>query len=175
MLFRSSPDEALNTAFEWAKVRLDSFFVDTPGVGRSLAAGYAAARPGWGDGRPGYALYFGRDACWSALALLAAGDFAGARLVLRFLGDTQDVSGKVIHEYTTSGLAHYDAADSTPLYLLLAGRYAAWSGDLAFLEGQWRRLEQAYRFCLETDADGDGLIENTRVGHGWIEIGRAHV
>jgi mannosylglycerate hydrolase MGH1-like protein len=173
-----SPDERLNTAFEWAKVRLDGFLIETPGVGRSLAAGYAATRPGWGAGRPGYAWYFGRDACWSAFALLAAGDMAAARLVLRFLGATQDVSGKVIHEYTTSGLAHYDAADSTPLYLLLAGRYAAWTGDLEFLAERWKEIAAAYRFCLETDTDGDGLIENTRVGHGWIEMGRlagAHV
>src|SRR5207244_3603516 len=77
----------------------------------------------------------------------------------------------VIHEYTTSGLAHYDAADSTPLYLLLAGRYAAWTGDLAYLGERWSELERAYRFCLETDSDGDGLIENTRIGHGWIEMG----
>jgi hypothetical protein len=166
-----SPDAGLNEAFDWAKARLDAFVVDTPGVGRSLAGGYAAARPGWGDGRPGYAWYFGRDACWSALALLAAGDFSAARLVLRFLGATQDVTGKVIHEYTTSGLAHYDAADSTPLYLLLAGRLAQWTGDLAFLEERWPEIERAYRFCLETDTDGDGLIENTRVGHGWIEMG----
>lgn len=166
-----SPDAGLNSAFEWAKSRLDACFVETPGVGRSLIAGYAPSRPGWGDGRPGYAWYFGRDACWTALALLAAGDYAGCRLVLRFLGATQDVSGKVIHEYTTSGLAHYDAADATPLYLLLAGRYAAWTGDLAFLAERWPEIERAYRFCLETDTDGDGLIENTRVGHGWIEMG----
>jgi hypothetical protein len=166
-----SPDEALNHAFYWAKLRLDACFVDTPGVGRSLVAGYAPSRPGWGDGRPGYAWYFGRDACWTAMALLAAGDYASCRMVLRFLGTSQDISGKVIHEFTTSGLAHYDAADSTPLYLLLAGRYAAWTGDLAFLEERWPELERAYRFCLETDSDGDGLIENSRVGHGWIEMG----
>ncbi|HTR20305.1 MAG TPA: GH116 family glycosyl hydrolase [Gemmatimonadales bacterium] len=166
-----APEDELNIASEWAKQRLDACFVDTPGIGRSLVAGYAASRPGWGDGRPGYAWYFGRDACWSALALLAVGDFAGARLVLRFLGETQDVSGKVIHEYTTSGLAHYDAADATPLYLLLAGRYAAWTGDLAFLEERWSQIDRAYRYCLETDRDDDGLIENTGVGHGWIEMG----
>lgn len=166
-----SPDEPLNRAFQWAKTRLDGCFVETPGVGRSIVAGYAASRPGWGDGRPGYAWYFGRDACWSALALLAAGDYASTRLVLRFLGQTQDVSGKVIHEHTASGLAHYDAADSTPLYLLLAGRYAAWTGDLTFLGERWAEIERAYRFCLETDTDGDGLIENTGVGHGWIEMG----
>ena len=166
-----SPDEPVNRAFEWAKLRLDSFFVETPGVGRSLVAGYAPARPGWGDGRPGYAWYFARDACWTAFALLAAGDYASCRLILRFLGLSQDVSGKVIHEYTTSGLAHYDAADATPLYLLLAGRYAAWTGDLAFLGDRWSELERAYRYCLETDSDGDGLIENTAVGHGWVEMG----
>ena len=166
-----SPDEPLNRAFEWAKARLDSCFMETPGVGRSLVAGYAPSRPGWGDGRPGYAWYFGRDACWSAMALLAAGEYASSRLVLRFLGMTQDVSGKVIHEYTASGLAHYDAADATPLYLLLAARYAAWTADLAFLEERWAEIERALRFCRETDRDGDGLIENTRVGHGWIEMG----
>ena len=166
-----SPDDALNRALEWAKVRLDAFVVDTPGVGRSLVAGYAPSRPGWGDGRPGYGWYFGRDACWTAFAQLAAGDFLTPRLVLRFLGGAQDVTGKVPHEVTTSGLAHYDAADSTPLYLLLAGRYAAWTGDLAFLDRAWDRVERAYRFCLATDADGDGLIENAGVGHGWIEMG----
>ena len=166
-----SPDPLVNTAVEWAKQRIDGFVVDTPGVGRSLVAGYAASRPGWGDGRPGYAWYFGRDACWTALAALAAGDFSLARLVLRHLGQTQDVTGKVIHELTTSGLAHYDAADSTPLFLLLAGRYAAWTGDLPFLEERWPELERAYAFCLTTDSDGDGLIENAGVGHGWIEVG----
>jgi hypothetical protein len=166
-----SPDDQLNRALEWAKVRLDGCVVDTPGVGRSVVAGYAPTRPGWGDGRPGYAWYFGRDACWTALAHLAGGDFLTPRLVLRFLGAAQDVTGKVPHEVTTSGLAHYDAADSTPLYLLLAGRYAAWTGDLAFLDGVWQRLERAYRYCLSTDTDSDGLIENAGVGHGWIETG----
>ncbi len=166
-----TPDAGLDAALEWAKLRLDGFRIDTPGVGRSLAAGYAASRPGWGDGRPGYGWYFGRDACWSAWAQLALGDHEGPGEVLRFLGATQDVTGKVIHELTTSGVAHYDAADSTPLYLLLAGRYAAWTGDLALLETEWPRLERAYRFCLATDRDGDGLIENSGVGHGWIEMG----
>jgi familyl 116 glycosyl hydrolase-like protein len=166
-----APSADLERGFEWAKLRLDSFVAETPGVGRSLLAGYARSRPGWGDGRPGYAWYFGRDACWTAFASLAAGDREAARDVLRFLSRTEDVSGKVLHEYSTSGLVHYDAADSTPLYLLLAGRYAAWTGDLEYLERYWPAIEAAYRFALETDRDGDGLIENHRVGHGWIEHG----
>jgi len=164
-------DAAVDRAFEWAKRRLDLFVADTPGVGRSLLAGYAASTPGWGEARPGYAWYFGRDACWASFALLAAGEFSVVRQVLRFLGDRQDVTGKVLHEATTSGQFHYDAADSTPLYLLLVARYLAWTNDTAFLASLWPRVERAYAFCLSTDSDGDGLIENARVGHGWIESG----
>lgn len=173
-----TPDPDLGPAFEWAKIRTDSFVAETPGLGRSLLAGYASSRPGWGDGRPGYGWYFGRDACWTGFAQLAAGQREPVRDVIRFLSIHQDVSGKVLHEYSTSGLSHYDAADSTPLYLLLVARYAAWTGDIEFLRKHWSQVERAYRFCLETDSDGDGLIENSRVGHGWIEhgpLGGSHV
>jgi len=91
--------------------------------------------------------------------------------VIRFLGDRQDVTGKVLHEATTSGQFHYDAADATPLYLLLVGRYLAWTGDRDFVASIWQHVERALAFCLSTDTDGDGLIENARVGHGWPESG----
>jgi len=162
---------SFDNAFEWAKRRLDGFLADVPGVGRSLLAGHATSRPGWNDGRPGYAWFFGRDACWTGLALLAAGEFSVVRQVIRFLGDRQDVTGKVLHEATTSGQFHYDAADATPLYLLLVASYLAWSGDRDFVASIWPHVERAYAFCVSTDGDADGLIENARVGHGWIESG----
>jgi glycogen debranching enzyme len=168
-----APDPRVSEALDWAKYRLDSYLVDTPGVGRSLVAGYWKSRPDWfHEGRPGYAWYFGRDAVWTALGSLAVGQFEAVRHVLRFLGEHQDPTGIILHECTTSGLVHYDAADSTPLYLLLAARYFAWTGDAAFIRSQWGRLRRAYAFCLGTDRDGDGLMENTGVGHGWIEFGR---
>ena len=167
----TSGDVQFDHALEWAKRRLDAFVAETPGVGRSLLAGHAASTPGWGDGRPGYAWYFGRDACWAAFGLLAAGEFSLVRQVLRFLADRQDVTGKVLHEATTSGQFHYDAADSTPLFLLLVARYLAWTGETAFVASIWPKVERAYEFCVATDSDGDGLIENARVGHGWIESG----
>ncbi len=166
-----APEPPVPRALEWAKRRLDAFLADVPGVGRSLLAGYAASRSGWGEGRPGYAWFFGRDACWTAFALLAAGEHSVPRQVLRFLGDTQDVTGKVIHEVTTSGQYHYDAADSTPLYLLLVARYFAWTADRDFVRSIWPHVERALAFCAATDVDGDGLVENARVGHGWIESG----
>ncbi len=165
-------DPELAEAIEWAKWRLSTYRVQVPGLGTSLVAGYAISRRGpFFDGRPGFAWYFGRDSVWTALACLAVGQSDAAREVLEFLGRHQDITGKILHECTTSGVIHYDAADSTPLYLLLAARYLAATGDADTLRREWPRIRKAYEFCLSTDGDGDGLIENTGVGHGWVEFG----
>jgi hypothetical protein len=167
----SDPD--LAEALDWAAWRLSTYRVHVPGSGTSLVAGYGRARPGsLGDGRPGYAWFFGRDACWTALACLAVGQAEAAGEVLEFLSRHQDITGKILHECTTSGVVHYDAADSTPLYLLLAARYLAATGDRDTIQRHWPRIVKAYQFCLSTDSDGDGLIENAGVGHGWVEFGR---
>ena len=159
-------DGRFDRSFEWAKRRLDAFLGDVPGVGRSLLAGYAASRPGASEARPGAAWFFGRDACWASLALLAEGEYSLVRQIVRFFSDRQDVTGKVLDEATTSGQFSFDAADSTPLYLLLVARYLAWSGDREFVAAIWPHVERAYAFCLSTDSDGDGLIEHTGAGHG---------
>ncbi len=171
-----APNSELMTAFSWALVATDRFFVETPGVGASLMAGYSTTQSGWNgghtiSGRPGYAWYFGRDSVWTALAMLAYGDFAKVRSVLEFLGTYQDITGKIAHEITTSGHVHYDAADATPLYIILMGRYLRASGDKRFVRQEFPRLREAIDFCFSTDTDGDHLIENTNVGHGWIESG----
>ncbi|MFN8667111.1 MAG: hypothetical protein U0164_07865 [Gemmatimonadaceae bacterium] len=167
----ATPSAELNEAWEWAKARLAASVVEVPGVGTGLVAGYAASRPGWGDSRPGYAWFFGRDACWSGDALLAAGMFDEARIALEFLAATADVTGKIAHEVTTSGVAHYDAADSTPLWLRFVTAYAEWTGDLATVRALWDRVRAACAFVVSHDRDGDGLPENLGVGHGWVESG----
>jgi len=159
-----SDDGALDRAVGWAKRRLDAFLGDVPGVGRSLLAGHGLSQPGWRDGRPGAAWFFGRDAAWAALALLAEGEYSLVRQVIRFLGDRQDVAGRVLEEATTSGQFHYDAADTTPLFLLVVARYLAWSGDRDFVASIWPHVERAYAACLASDVDGDGLIESRPPG-----------
>lgn len=171
-----SPDKNFNQGYAWSLAATDRFFVETPGLGTSLVAGYNGTDRGWDgghrvNGRPGYAWYFGRDAVWSAMAILAYGDFEGVREVLDMLIRYQDLSGKIFHELSTSGFVHYDASDATPLFIILAGRYLMHSGDSAYIRQNWPAIQKALDYCFATDTDGDGLIENTNVGHGWVEGG----
>lgn len=171
------PDAHFNESFRTALVSTERFFVNVPGLGSSLMAGYASTGHGWNgghavSGRPGYAWFFGRDSAWTSFAMLGCGLFDAVRDVLAFLGDHQDLTGKILHEMTTSGFVHYDAADATPLYIILLGRYLAATGDVRFVRSQNARFRRALSFCRSTDTDGDHLIENTNVGHGWIEGGK---
>ena len=171
-----TPEPDFNTAARWAKLKTAAFVCTVPSLGKSLLAGFANTSEGCpdGSGRPGYAWFFGRDACWTALAMLHYGDFDNVSVLLQFLGRHQEFTGKILHELTTSGAVHYDAADSTPLYVMLMARYLDHTGDKDFVRSQWLHVRKAMEFLLSTDRDGDGLIENTDVGHGWIEGGKLY-
>ena len=177
----ASPDPTLNEAFRWAKVGLEAFRMTTPGMGTGLAAGFAAAKraeedPWSADNdflrRPGYGWYFGRDGVWSALAADAYDGSDLAEQALRFLARYQDIDGKILHEMSPAWVAHYDAADSTPLFLLGLEHHVRTTGDRELLRELWPSVRRAMDFLDRTDTDGDGLIENTNVGHGWIEGGK---
>ena len=175
----TTPDPVFNQGYRWALDAASRFFVNTPGLGKALVAGYSTTRKGWNgehkvNGRPGYAWYFGRDSEWSGMALLDYGDFDKVKDQLEFLGKYQDLSGKIFHEVSTSGFIHYDASDATPLYVVMAGKYFRHSGDTAFLRKAWPHIRKAIDFCFSTDTDGDHLIENTNVGHGWVEGGELY-
>ncbi|MFA5805825.1 MAG: amylo-alpha-1,6-glucosidase, partial [Melioribacteraceae bacterium] len=175
-LMITTPDKDFNEGYKWALIGTDRFFVNTPGLGKSLVAGYSTTAQGWDgghkvNGRPGYGWYFGRDGCWSGFALLDYGDFEKVKSVLEFFNKYQDLSGKIFHELTTSGAIHYDSSDATPLYIILAGKYLHHTGDVEFIKKNWSYIKKAIDFCYSTDTDGDHLIENTNVGHGWVEGG----
>lgn len=163
-------DAVVDAAWPWAIARLGNFMADAA-EGRGLMAGYAASRPGWGRSRPGYAWFFGRDSCWSVDALLAVGMHNEARSAIALLVDTADLTGQIAHEITTSGVVHYDAADATPLLLRAVAAYAEWTADVEQIRAWWPAVRRAVEFCVASDRDGDGLPENTGVGHGWIESG----
>jgi len=178
-LIITTPDPDFNKGYKWALAGTDRFFVNTPGMGKSLVAGYATTKNGWDgaqkvSGRPGYGWYFGRDGQWSGFALLDFGDFEKVKSELEFYQKYQDLSGKIFHEASTSGIIHYDASDATPLYIILAGRYFRYTNDTGFLQKSWPAIKRAINFCFSTDSDKDHLIENTNVGHGWVEGGELY-
>lgn len=178
-LIIETDDTLFNNGYKWALASADQFKVNTPGIGKSLMAGYASTDYGWSgnhsvSGRPGYAWYFGRDAEWSGLTFNALGDYSIVKNILLTFNKYMDLNGKIYHELTTSGSVHYDAADATPLYIILSGQYIKYSGDTKYLEDNIDYFRRAMDYCFSTDTDNDGLIENTSVGHGWIEGGELY-
>jgi glycogen debranching enzyme len=172
-----TPDARVDEALRWAKVGIDKGVVDSPLLGRGLVAGFRTAGE---SERPGFAWFFGRDAMWTALALDSYGDFATTRDALAFLKKFQRADGKIPHEISQSASLipwftdypyPWASADATPLYLIAHADYMRASGDLDTVRADWDSIVKAYRFTRATDTDGNGLIENTAFGHGWIEGG----
>jgi glycogen debranching enzyme len=173
----STPDPRLDAAFSWARVGIEKGIVDNPLLGTGLVAGFRTS----GDSeRPGFAWFFGRDALWTALATTSYGDSAATRTALEFLGAHQRADGKIPHEISQSAslLPWFDqyeypwnSADATPLFVIAHGDFFRASGDRELLARSWPGILKAWRFTAATDADGNGLVENTKFGHGWVEGG----
>jgi hypothetical protein len=172
----TSVDPALDRAVVEAKIRLDARLVATPGMGRSLIAGY-------GPGPPSYETAV---SVRGALDALLIGDFGAARDVLVFLGRHQDATGLVPDRVATSGEAGPGDAGATVQYLRLAGRYHAWSGDRAGVRDEWHRILVAWARvggAIEGEAIR-GLIHlaealgdeaATASLRGAVDAGRGHV
>jgi glycogen debranching enzyme len=172
-----TPDDRLDAAFDWAKVGLDKGAATSPLLGTGLLAGF---RTSGESERPGFAWFFGRDALWSALAIHSYGDFGLARTALDFLGRFQRADGKIPHEISQSASLipwwtdypyPWNSADATPLYVVAHADLWRHSGDVEFLRRSWPAIVKAWRFTAASDTDGNGLVENTKFGHGWVEGG----
>ncbi len=172
-----TPMDRLDTAFAWAKIGIDKGLVTNPMLGTGLVAGF---RTSGESERPGFAWFFGRDSLWTALASTSIGDADTTRTALSFLRKFQRDDGKIPHEISQSASLipwftdypyAWASADATPLYVIAHADHWRFTGDREFLQANWPSILKAYRFSLATDKDGDGLIENTGAGHGWVEGG----
>ena len=77
--------------------------------------------------------------------------------------------GKILHEMRAGEMAnlgevpfglYYGSVDSTPLFVLLAGRYAQTTGDLKTLRELWPSILRALAWIDGPgDRDGDGFVE----------------
>jgi len=173
----TTPDRLLNIALEWAKVALDKGFVQNPHLGQGLIAGFG--RSGVGN-RPGFGWFFGGDAFLNSMALNAASMNALARKALEFLIAHQRDDGKIMHELSQSGglidwfgQYHYGFihGETTPFLIVQMADYLRYTGDTLFISQNWEALAKAYRFCLDCDANDDGLMDNNKAGLGASEVG----
>lgn len=173
----TTPDPRLDESFAWARVGVAKGMATNPLLGTGLVAGF---RTSGESERPGFGWFFGRDALWTTLAIDAFGDFAATRTALELLRKYQRADGKIPHEISQSAsfipwFTDYEyawkSADATPLYVIAQADLWRASGDTAYLKSAWDSILKAYRFTAATDSDGNGLVENTKVGHGWVEGG----
>ncbi len=172
-----TPDSLLNLALEWAKISYDNLLVDNPDLGLGLVAGLGASGKG---GRPGFGWYFGGDAYINSFSLNALGAYQTVRDVLAFTQKWQRRDGKMAHELSQAagyidwwndyhyGYIH---GDTTPFYIVAMYDYYRCTGDLDFVQQSWESVKKAYRWCLSTDANGDGLMDNRKAGLGASEYG----
>ena len=172
-----TPDKELDLAFEWAKVAFDNLIVDHPELGTGMVAGLGASGT---SGRPGFGWFFGGDTYINSLSLSSFGAFESARAVLGFTRKWQREDGKMAHELSQAegyidwwndypyGYIH---GDTSPYYIAAVYDYVRWSGDEAFVRESWDSLRRAYDWCLTTDANEDGLMDNRKAGLGALEYG----
>jgi hypothetical protein len=172
-----TPNPELDLAFEWSKVAFDNLIVDNPDLGKGMVAGLGTSGTG---GRPGFGWFFGGDAFMNSLSLNAYGAFADVRDALVFTQKWQREDGKMAHELSqAAGYLNwfkdysygYIHGDTTPFYIAACYDYLRMSGDVEFIKASWPSIRKAYDWCLTTDADGDGLMDNGKAGLGALEFG----
>jgi glycogen debranching enzyme len=175
----STDDEAFNEWLERSAADLRMMISQTPHGPYPYA------------GVPWFNTVFGRDGIITALSTLTI-DPALARGVLAHLAASQATSsspdqdaepGKILHEARGGEMAalgevpfgrYYGSVDSTPLFLVLAGRYFERTADRAFIDRLWPHILRALEWIDRYgDRDGDGFVEYARrtpaglVQQGW--------
>jgi glycogen debranching enzyme len=120
-------------------------------------------------GLPWYGALFGRDSLIAALQTLAYEPHIAeqtVRLLARYQGSKEDEwrdeqPGKILHELRHGELAnlneipqtpYYGSVDSTPLFLIVLGEHATWTGDLQLFQDLRGAVESALHWI---DTYGD--------------------
>lgn len=172
-----TPNRELNLAFEWAKVTFDNLVVDNPNLGKGLVAGLRASGT---SGRPGFGWFFSGDAYINCFSINSYCDYPTVLDALTFTQKWQRDDGKMAHELSQAadyidwfgeypyGYIH---GDTSPYYITAVYDYYKMSGNVDFVKQSWQSLKNAYEWCLSTDVNDDGLMDNKKAGLGALEYG----
>jgi glycogen debranching enzyme len=150
-------------------------------------------------GTPWFDTLFGRDTAIASLQTLAFHPQI-AKQCLRMLAASQgkdllpwrdEEPGKIVHEVRRGEMsaarevpfsAYYGSVDATPLFLMLASEYFAWTADLALMEELKPSLLAALGWLATYgEIDGDGYVkyekrsEKGLVNQGWKDSSDAIV
>lgn len=127
-------------------------------------------------GTPWFDALFGRDSAITSMQMLAyRPDIARSTLMALAArqGDKLDPAhdeepGKILHEMRRSELSragelpygpYYGTVDATPLFLILAAEYYAWSGDLRFIRELLPNIKSAFEWLdIYGDATNTGYL-----------------
>jgi len=148
-------------------------------------------------GLPWYGTLFGRDSIIAALETLAYESSIAEqtiRLLAKYQGSKNDdwrdeQPGKILHELRRGELAnlneipqtpYYGSVDSTPLFLILVGEHAKWTGSLKLFNELRSNVERALHW-IDTygDEGGNGYLSyasksSKGLGNqGWKDSGNA--
>jgi glycogen debranching enzyme len=148
-------------------------------------------------GLPWFGTLFGRDSLITALQMLAYNPAIAEqtlRVLARYQGTRIDEwrdeqPGKILHELRVGEMAHlheiphtpyYGTVDATPLFLVLVGRHAAWTGDLRLFHDLRDHIERALTWVDRYgDLTGAGYVSYAGqsdaglTNQGWKDSGAA--
>jgi glycogen debranching enzyme len=128
-------------------------------------------------GIPWYSTTFGRDGLITAMQCLWLDPRMALAVLTRlaayqatdFDPESDAEPGKILHEMRAGEMAtlheipfglYYGSVDSTPLFVILAGRYAQATGDLDTLRSLWPAIDRALGWIDGPgDRDHDGFVE----------------
>lgn len=150
-------------------------------------------------GVPWYVTLFGRDSIIASLQMLMFDPRIAEetlRVLVHYQGKERDDArdeepGKILHELRVGELArtgeipytpYYGTVDATPLFLVLLGRHAQWTGDLALFDQLRGHVEAALKWIAhQGDSNGDGYLnyagktQHGLANQGWKDSGDAIV